>query len=122
MAQPPLHMIVYCCMMVIVFVNLTAGYEMFGPMRSDRALCFRSLCGEEPRASSKKKKAAIVRAAALAAKTRAAQGVESDVSGGDSEWEEGIEEPPPGKKTPRAIKHASKFGKSCDPMLLVVKC
>ncbi len=83
---------------------------MFGLMRSDRSLCFRSLCGEEPRASSKKKKAAIVRAAALAAKNRAAQGLESDGSGGESEWEEGLEEPPPGKKTPRPVRHINKSG------------
>ena len=78
---------------------------MFGPMRADRALSFRALCGEEPRASSKKKKAAIVRAAALAARSRAALGEESDRSGDDSEWEDGIIEELPGKKIPRAARH-----------------
>ncbi len=81
---------------------------MFGPMRADRALCFRTLCGEEPRASSKKKKAAIVRAAALAAKSRAAHSMDSEGSGNESEWDEGLEEPPPGKKTPKVAKHGGK--------------
>ena len=33
-----------------------SGYEQFGPMRSDPALCFRAIVGEEPPNARKKKK------------------------------------------------------------------
>lgn len=81
---------------------------MFGLMRADRALSFRALCGEEPKASSKKKKAAIVRAAALAARSRAARGEDSE-SGDESEWEEGLVEPPPGKVIPKVAKYGGEL-------------
>ena len=36
---------------------MPAGYEQFGKMRSDPALCFKALCGEEPPRLRKKGKA-----------------------------------------------------------------
>jgi hypothetical protein len=39
-----------------VIILSYVGYEQFGLMRSDPALCFRALCGEEPSGTKKKKK------------------------------------------------------------------
>ncbi len=36
-------------------VCVTSGYEQFGPMRSDPALCFKAMCGEELPGPKKKK-------------------------------------------------------------------
>ena len=43
------------------------GYEQFGLMRSDPALCFKAMCGEEPPGSKKKKKN-LAKQALMAAK------------------------------------------------------
>ena len=39
-----------------VYLCIYVGYEQFGLMRSDPALCFKALCGEEPPRSKKKNK------------------------------------------------------------------
>ena len=41
-----------------------AGYEQFGKMRSDPALCFKALCGEEPPSMRKKNKSKAANATA----------------------------------------------------------
>ena len=75
-----------------------AGYEQFGLMRSDPALCFRALCGEEPRGTKKKKKRLAQKALAAAKKAMASvkpSGSEAfvpDGAGDDSEMSESGEE------------------------------
>ena len=55
----------------VIFTHLNyafLGYEQFGLMRSDPALCFRAMCGEEPAGSKKKKKKLAKKALAAAKK------------------------------------------------------
>lgn len=67
-------------------------------MRSDPALCFRALCGEEPRGTKKKKKRLAQKALAAAkkamtsTKTTGSEAFVPDVAGDDSEMSESGEE------------------------------
>lgn len=67
-------------------------------MRSDHALCFRALCGEEPRGTKKKKKRLAKKALAAAKKAMVSvkpSGSEAfvpDGAGDDSEMSESAEE------------------------------
>ena len=69
--------------------SLPPGYEQFGLMRSDPALCFKALCGEEP-AGTKKKKKHLAKKAIAAAKAMATTKSDSEESesGEESEGDE----------------------------------
>ena len=104
---------VYVC--VRVFHFLCAGYEQFGLMRSDPALCFRALCGEEPCGSKKKKRRLAKKAlqaakrAAKAAKDMDGGGEESDISGMSDSGEENETED--GRMTtPTAVSSSKRYG------------
>ena len=94
---------------------------MFGKMRSDPTLSFRSLCGQEPQATSKKKKAALVRAVALAARSSAEDmeddGSDGSVSGEDSDGVD-VVATPTGKRETRGRKTETSTATTKSPMKL----
>lgn len=69
------------------------GYEQFGLMRSDPALCFKAMCGEEPYGSKKKKKRLAKKALAAAKRVMAFAKSAGTlvISGEDGEDSEGSE-------------------------------
>lgn len=84
------------------------GYEQFGKMRSDPALCFKALCGEEPVRVRKKKKGGKQQEAAKFSATPG--GGESEGSeSGEEEEEESEGEMESGPSTPAS--HATPTGK-----------
>ncbi len=71
--------------------HIILGYEQFGLMRSDPALCFKAMCGEEPPGSKKKKKS-LAKMALVTAKATGGVTRRVSVGGDDSEGSESGEE------------------------------
>ena len=70
-----------------VHMYVYTGYEQFGRMRSDPALCFKALCGEEPPTIRKKRKGKAQKTAATG-KTSGGGGREEESEVSDNEEEE----------------------------------
>ena len=76
----------------ISLYNTQTGYEQFGKMRSDPALCFKALCGEEPVSVRKKKKGKQQQETKLTSTLGGKVGGSGDGGGGESEASDSEEE------------------------------
>jgi hypothetical protein len=89
--------------------NTQIGYEQFGKMRSDPALCFKALCGEEPVRLRKKKKGKQQETSKVPGTPGGGESEASDSGEEEEDEEESEGEMESGPSTPAS--HATPTGK-----------